>query len=63
VKKWGSMNSEEYSRTKDKELIDKEVKKFLKKGGKIEVVRSRMGGDEYHQREPSSSVKVKRFGK
>jgi hypothetical protein len=57
------MNSEEYSRTKDKELIDKEVKKFLKKGGKIEVVRSRMGGDEYHQREPGSSVKVKRFGK
>jgi len=53
---------EEYSKSKDKEMIDKAVKKFLKKGGKIEKVRRGMSADEYHQREPGS-VKVKRFGR
>ena len=53
---------EEYSKSKDKEMIDKAVKKFLKQGGKIEKVRRGMSADEYHQREPGS-VKVKRFGR
>ena len=45
---------EEYSKTKDKEALDKAVQKFLKKGGKIEKVRTGMSADEYHQREPGS---------
>jgi|TARA_Y100001938_G_C7961768_1_gene364680 hypothetical protein len=53
---------EEYSKTKDKKMIDDAVKKFLKKGGKIEKIRTGMSADEYHQREPGS-VKVKRFGR
>jgi hypothetical protein len=53
---------EEYSKTKDKQQIDDAVKKFLKKGGKIEKLRRGMSADEYHQREPGS-VKVKRFGR
>ncbi len=56
-------SDEQYSRSKDKEEIDNAVKKFLKKGGKIKIIRRGLGGDEYHQREPGSSVKVKRFGK
>ena len=54
-------NKEEYSKTKDKEEIDQEVEKFLKKG-KIETVRKGMGADEYHQRDPSKP-KAKRFGR
>ncbi len=56
-------SDEQYSRSKDKEEIDNAVKKFLKKGGKIKIIRRGLGGDEYRQREPGSSVKVKRFGK
>jgi hypothetical protein len=55
-------NNEEYSKTKDKEEIDIEVEKFLKKGGKIETLRKGMGADEYHQRDPSKP-KAKRFGR
>lgn len=55
-------NNEEYSKTKDKEEIDREVEKFLKKGGKIETLRKGMGADEYHQRDPSKP-KAKRFGR
>ena len=54
-------NNEEYSKTKDKEEIDIEVEKFLKKS-KIETVRKGMGADEYHQRDPSKP-KAKRFGR
>ena len=57
-----SNKEEEYSKTKDKKMIDDAVKKFLKKGGKIEKSRSGMTADEYHQREPGS-IKVKRFGR
>ena len=53
---------EEYSKTKDKETLDKAVKAFLKKGGKIEKVRTGMSADEYHQREPGS-VKERRRGR
>tara|TARA_Y100001937_G_C7065296_1_gene305732 strand:- start:396 stop:572 length:177 start_codon:yes stop_codon:yes gene_type:complete len=51
---------EEYSKTKDKETLDKAVKAFLKKGGKIEKVRTGMSADEYHQREPGSVKERKR---
>jgi len=51
---------EEYSKTKDKEALDKAVQKFLKKGGKIEKVRTGMSADEYHQREPGSVKERKR---
>ena len=51
---------EEYSKTKDKEALDKAVKSFLKKGGKIEKVRTSMSADEYHQREPGSVKERKR---
>ncbi|MEC7568386.1 MAG: hypothetical protein VYA01_05185 [Bacteroidota bacterium] len=51
---------EEYSKTKDKEALDKAVKSFLKKGGKIEKVRTGMSADEYHQREPGSVKERKR---
>ena len=51
---------EEYSKTKDKEALDKAVKSFLKKGGKIEKVRIGMSADEYHQREPGSVKERKR---
>ena len=51
---------EEYSKTKDKEALDKAVKSFLKKGGKIEKVRAGMSADEYHQREPGSVKERKR---
>ena len=51
---------EEYSKTKDKKMIDDAVKKFLKKGGKIEKVRTGMSADEYHQREPGSVKERKR---
>ncbi len=53
---------EEYSKSKDKKMVDDAVKKFLKRGGKIEKLRSGMSADEYHQREPGS-IKVKRFGR
>ena len=53
---------EEYSKTKDKEALDKAVKSFLKKGGKIEKVRTGMSADEYHQREPGS-VKERNRGR
>ena len=43
-------------------MIDKAVKKFLKKGGKIEKLRQGLTADEYHQREPGKT-KVKRFGR
>jgi hypothetical protein len=51
---------EEYSKTKDKEALDKAVKSFLKKGGKIEKVRTGMSADEYHQREPGLVKERKR---
>ena len=51
---------EEYSKTKDKEALDKAVKSFLKKGGKIEKVRTGLSADEYHQREPGSVKERKR---
>ena len=51
---------EEYSKTKDKEALDKAVKSFLKKAGKIEKVRTGMSADEYHQREPGSVKERKR---
>ena len=51
---------EEYSKTKDKEALDKAVKSFLKKGGKIDKVRTGMSADEYHQREPGAVKERKR---
>ena len=53
---------EEYSKTKDKEALDKAVKSFLKKGGKIEKLRTGMTADEYHQREPGTG-KVRKRGR
>ena len=53
---------EEYSKTKDKETLDKAVKAFLKKGGKIEKLRTGMTADEYHQREPGTG-KVRKRGR
>jgi hypothetical protein len=57
-------NNEEYSKSRNKEMIDKAVKEFLKKGGKVEKVRGGMGGDEYHGRDPNKESGVKkRFGR
>ena len=57
-----AQNDETYLKEKDKEMIDKAVKKFLKTGGKIEKLRQGLTADEYHQREPGKT-KVKRFGR
>ena len=64
MKYWKSVaNNEEYSKTRDKEEIDKAVKEFLKKGGKVQTLRGGMGADEYYQRDPNREKKGKRFGK
>ena len=55
--------NEEYSKSKDKENLEKAVKAYLKKGGKIEKVRSGMSADEYHQREPGSAKERIRRGR
>ena len=55
--------NEEYSKSKDKEKLEKAVKAYLKKGGKIEKVRSGMSADEYHQREPGSAKERIRRGR
>ena len=57
-----AQNDDKYSKEKDKKEMDEAIKKFLKKGGKIEKLRAGLTADEYHQREPGS-VKVKRFGR
>ena len=54
---------EEYSKTKDKDMIAIAVKKYLKNGGKIEKLRTGMSADEYHQREPGSVKPNKRRGR
>jgi hypothetical protein len=54
---------ETYSKQKDKDMIAKAVKKYLKNGGKIEKVRSGMSADEYHQREPGSAKERIRRGR
>ena len=53
-------NDDQYSKTIDKQELDKAVKAFLKKGGKIEKLRTGMSADEYHQREPGSVKERKR---
>tara|TARA_Y100001937_G_scaffold119629_1_gene175641 strand:+ start:118 stop:294 length:177 start_codon:yes stop_codon:yes gene_type:complete len=51
---------DQYSKQKDKDMIAKAIKKFLKNGGKIEKLRTGMSADEYHQREPGSVKERKR---
>ena len=57
------VKEDDYSKTKDKESLDKAVKAFLKKGGKIEKLRTGMTADEYHQREPGSVEPNKKRGR
>ena len=42
---------EQYSKQKDKDMLAKAVQKYLKKGGKIEKLRTGMTADDYNHRE------------
>tara|TARA_Y100001937_G_scaffold95277_1_gene129367 strand:+ start:55 stop:231 length:177 start_codon:yes stop_codon:yes gene_type:complete len=55
-------NEDNYSKSKDKEMLANAIKKYLKKGGKIEKLRTGMTADEYHQREPGTG-KVRKRGR
>ena len=53
---------DQYSKQKDKDMLAKAIHKYLKKGGKIEKLRTGMTADEYHQREPGTG-KVRKRGR
>ena len=55
-------NEDNYSKSKDKEMLANAIKQYLKKGGKIEKLRTGMTADEYHQREPGTG-KVRKRGR
>ena len=55
-------NEDNYSKSKDQEMLANAIKKYLKKGGKIEKLRTGMTADEYHQREPGTG-KVRKRGR
>ena len=60
------MRSYKFSKDDERPTEDKKaenerlMQEFLKKGGKIEKVRTGMSADEYHQREPGSVKERKR---
>ena len=46
----------------EKIALEKQIQEYLKKGGKIEKLRTGMTADEYHQREPGTG-KVRKRGR